>query len=142
MDLERALSFARPLHQGVLVTLRRDGRPQLSNIMYLLDDERTARISVTAERAKVKNLSRDPRASLYVVAESFWQYLVLDGSAELSPVAAAADDAVADELVEIYRALGGEHPDWGEYRRAMVDDRRLVIRLRVERAYGMLPDAG
>jgi PPOX class probable F420-dependent enzyme len=135
-----ALEFVRSRHQGVLVTLRRDGRPQLSNIAYHLGNDGVIRISVTADRAKTKNLARDPRASLYVSRDDFWAYVVIDGTAELSAVAAAPDDAAVDELVELYRSLQGEHPDWDEYRAAMVADRRLVVRLRPEHGYGMLPD--
>jgi PPOX class probable F420-dependent enzyme len=138
MELTNALDFARPLRQGVLTTLRLDGRPQISNIVYALDDSGTARVSVTDGRAKTKNLRRDPRLSLYVCGESFWTYVVFEGEAELAPVATAPDDATVDELVELYRALSGEHPNWDEYRAAMVADRRLVLRLRPTRAYGQL----
>ncbi|MHB1584466.1 MAG: PPOX class F420-dependent oxidoreductase [Acidimicrobiales bacterium] len=138
MELDRALAFAGARNQGVLATIRRDARPQLSNIVYRLDGG-VARISVTADRAKTRNLERDPRASLYVVGDDFWHYVVLDGMAELAPVAGAPDDATVEELVGLYRAISGEHPDWDEYRRVMVDERRLVVRLSIDRAYGMLP---
>ena len=139
MELSQAMDFVRAHRQGVLVTIRRDGRPQISNIIYGTDEGGTIRISVTADRAKTKNLKRDARASLYVCAESFWTYAVVDGEAELSPVASEPGDATVDELVALYRSLSGEHPDWDEYRAAMVSDRRLVVRLRPARAYGMLP---
>ena len=139
MDLDTALGFARSRHQGVLVTLRRDGRPQLSNIAYRVGVDDVIRISITADRAKTKNLARDGRASLYVGRDDFWAYVVIDGAAELSPVATRPDDATVDELVDLYRSLQGEHPDWNEYRTAMVADKRLVARIRPERAYGMLP---
>lgn len=140
MDLDAALRFVRTRREGVLVTIRRDGRPQLSNVLYGIDDDSgTIRISVTDSRAKTRNLRRDPRTSLYVVGETFWSYVVLDGTAELTPVAADPDDAVVDELVLMYRDVQGEHSDWSEYRRAMVDDQRLVVRLRPDRAYGILP---
>jgi PPOX class probable F420-dependent enzyme len=140
MELSKALDFMRPSHQGVLTTLRRDGRPQISNIIYALDDAGTVRISVTADRAKTKNLRRDPRASLYVCRDNFWAYAVVEGDAQLSPVAADPADATVEELVALYRSLSGEHPDWDEYRRAMAADRRLVVRIVPTRAYGMLPD--
>ncbi|MDP8976444.1 MAG: PPOX class F420-dependent oxidoreductase [Actinomycetota bacterium] len=140
MDVGRALELAGGQKLGVLVTLRKDGRPQLSNVMYATSAG-LVRISVTNGRAKTANLRRDPRASLYVGREDGWAYLVLDGEAELSDVAADPDDAVVDELVELYRALEGEHPDWAEYRRAMVEDRRLVVRLHPARAYGMWEQA-
>ena len=139
MDLDTALDFARDHRQGILLTLKRDGRPQSSNIVYAVDDAGTVRISITAGRAKYGNLVRDPRASLHVNRDDFWAYVVLEGDAELSPVAAAPDDATVDELVELYRSLQGEHDDWDEYRAAMVTDRRCVVRLRPNHAYGMLP---
>jgi PPOX class probable F420-dependent enzyme len=142
MELAAALDFVRPRRHGVLVTLRFGGRPQLSNIVFVLGDDGIVRISVTDSRAKTQNLRRDPRASLYVVGDDFWSYLVLDGDAELTPVAADPHDAVVDELVALYRAVSGEHPDWDEYRRAMVDDGRLVVRLRPERAYGLVQPLG
>jgi PPOX class probable F420-dependent enzyme len=141
MDLDAALRFAGSRREGVLATIRSDGRPQLSNVLYVTDaGDGTIRISVTDSRAKTRNLRRDPRASLYVVGETFWSYVVLDGVADLSPVAAAPDDAVVEELVLMYRNASGEHPDWSEYRQAMVTDRRLVVRLRARRAYGILPN--
>ncbi len=136
MDLTRALELAGAHKLGVLVTLKQDGRPQLSNVMYVVADG-VARVSVTNSRAKTANLRRDPRASLYVGRQDGWAYLVLEGEAELSEVATAPDDAVVDELVEHYRSLQGEHPDWDDYRRAMEEDGRLVVRLRLERAYGV-----
>jgi PPOX class probable F420-dependent enzyme len=139
MDLARALDFVRPQHRGVLTTIRRDGRPQISNIIYATDETGTIRISVTAPRAKTRNLRRDPRASLYVCGDDFWAYAVVEGEASLSPTAAAPDDATVDELVELYRSLSGEHPNWDEYRAAMVADERVVVRIVPARAYGMLP---
>ena len=139
MELSQALEFARANRQGVLTTLRRDGRPQLSNIIYGFDGT-TIRISVTADRAKSKNLRRDPRASLYVCGDNFWAYAIVEGAAELSLVATDPADATVDELIALYRTLSGEHPDWDEYRNAMVNDHRLVVRLTPTYAYGMLPD--
>jgi PPOX class probable F420-dependent enzyme len=139
MELSTALEFVRAHQQGVLTTLRRDGRPQISNIIYAIDDSGTIRVSVTASRAKTKNLRRDPRVSLYVCGDNFWAYAVVEGEAELSAVASDPNDATVEELIAVYRALSGEHPDWDEYRRAMVDQERLVVRLAPTRAYGMLP---
>lgn len=135
MDLKQALRTAADHPIGVLVTLKHDGRPQLSNVMYHVDDG-VIRISVTSGRAKTANLRRDPRASLYVGRQDGWAYLVIEADAELTGVATAPDDAVVEELVQLYRSLQGEHPDWDEYRRSMVDDERLVARLRPTRAYG------
>ncbi|GAA0589233.1 PPOX class F420-dependent oxidoreductase [Kribbella sandramycini] len=121
---------------GVLVTLKRDGRPQLSNITYVYDGERV-RISLTDDRAKTKNLRRDPRASIYVNGDNGRSYVVLEGQAELSAVAADPHDATVDELVDYYRKGSGEHPDWDEYRRVMVQDKRLLFSMTVDHAYGM-----
>jgi PPOX class probable F420-dependent enzyme len=142
MDLTEALAFARDRRQGVLVTIRANGRPQLSNILFVPGAGDTLLISLTDDRAKTKNLRRDPRASLYVVGDTFFQYAVLEATADLSPVAAAPDDATVDALVAYYRAGQGEHPDWDEYRAAMVADRRLILTLRPERAYGLVVGAG
>lgn len=123
--------------QGVLATLKRDGRPQLSNIAYHLGEDDVIRISVTAGRAKTANLQRDPRASLHVTRPDFYAYAVVEGSATLLPPAAAPDDATAEALVSYYRAVAGEHDDWDEYRAAMVTDRRLLVELPIGRLYGM-----
>ena len=124
--------------EGVLVTMRRDARPQLSNVNYAFDaGEQVIRISTTDDRAKVANLRRDPRASFHVSRSDFWTYAVAEGIAELSPVAGDPGDATVEELIELYRAVQGEHPDWADYRAAMVRDRRLLVRLRAERAYGL-----
>ena len=138
MELSEGLEYVRQRQQGVLVTLKRDGRPQLSNIVYRVTDDGTIQISVTADRAKTNNLQRDGRASLHVTADDFWSYCVIDGDAELMPPAASPDDATADAMVEYYRAMQGEHPDWSEYRQAMVDDRRLLVTITPTHAYGML----
>ncbi len=137
MDLAIGLDYVRARHQGVLVTLRSDGRPQLSIINYALGDDGIVRVSVTASRAKTANARRDPRVSLHVTAEDFWSYVVVEGDAELTPVAAEVGSPTVDELVELYRAVQGEHSDWTQYRRAMVDDERLVLRIHPGRAYGM-----
>jgi PPOX class probable F420-dependent enzyme len=138
MELAAALDFIRSRQNGVLTTLKRDGRPQLSNITYHLDDDDVVRISVTDGRAKTTNIRRDNRVSLHVSQEDFWAYVVVEADAELTPVSQATDDATVDELVDYYRALAGEHPDWDDYRRVMVSDQRLVVRLRPTSAYGML----
>lgn len=137
MELATAVDFARDHRQSVLVTLRADGRPQLSNVMHAVDDDGVVRISITEDRAKYRNLRRQPWAALHVTREDFYAYVVLEGDVELSAVAAAPGDAAVDELVALYRGMVGEHPDWDDYRRAMVADRRVVVRLRPTRAYGM-----
>lgn len=123
---------------GVLVTVKRDGRPQLSNVNYAWDaGRRTIRVSVTDGRAKVANLRRDPRASFHVTTDDGWSYAVAEATAVLGQVAGDPHDAAVDELVDLFRAVQGEHSDWDDYRRAMVADRRLVLTLPVERVYGL-----
>ncbi|MFF4272095.1 PPOX class F420-dependent oxidoreductase [Streptomyces sp. NPDC001536] len=125
-------------HGGVLVTLKRDGRPQLSNVSHAYyPDERIIRVSITDDRAKTRNLRRDPRASYHVTAPDRWAYTVAEGTAELTPVAQDPYDETVEELVRLYRDVLGEHPDWDDFRAAMVRDRRVVLRLKVERAYGI-----
>jgi PPOX class probable F420-dependent enzyme len=138
VDLERALGAVRATTQSVLVTLRKDGRPQLSNVVHRVGDDGLVRVSTTADRAKFHNLRRTPWASLKVDGETFWSYAVVEGDVTLSEIAADPADAAVDELVALYRSIAGEHPDWADYRRAMVADRRLVIRLRPTYAYGAL----
>lgn len=137
MDIAEAMKFVAGQRNGVLVTQKRDGRPQLSNIAYAVVDG-VVKISITAGRAKYWNLKRNPQASLYVTREDFWAYAVLEGDAELSEVATKPDDPGVDELVELYKVIAGEHPDWDDYRKAMVADKRVVVRLKPSHAYGML----
>jgi PPOX class probable F420-dependent enzyme len=133
---DRLLDLLSGAHGGVLTTIKRDGRPQLSNVGYAFADG-VIRISVTDDRAKTANLRRDPRASFYVSPPDFRSYVVAEGIADLTPVAEKPHDATVDELVDLYRAISGEHPDWDEYRAAMVNDGRLVVRIPVDRVYGM-----
>lgn len=122
---------------SVLVTLKRDGRPQLSNVVHGFDSAtRTVSVSVTDGRAKTRNLRRDPRVSLHVSSPDGWSYAVAEGTAELTPVAADPADDTVQALVALYRTLSGEHPDWDDYRAAMVAEGRLVVRFVVERVYG------
>src|SRR5690606_17025727 len=123
------------------VTIRRDGRPQTSNVSYGLRDG-VVRISVTDDRAKTRNLERDPRAVLHVTTNDFWSYVSLDGVAELSPVAAEVGDDVCRELLDVYEEVAGKpHPDRDEFYEAMVRDRRRVIRFRPESAVGIVPSS-
>ncbi|MFJ5966893.1 PPOX class F420-dependent oxidoreductase [Streptomyces sp. NPDC093060] len=137
------LKLLSEMRGGVLVTLKSDGRPQLSNVSHAYyPDERVIRISITDDRAKTRNLRRDPRASYHVTSQDRWAYTVAEGTAELSPVAEDPYDETVEELVRLYRDVLGEHPDWDDYRAAMVRDRRLVLRLPVERAYGIPTSQG
>jgi PPOX class probable F420-dependent enzyme len=125
---------------GVLATIKRDGRPQLSNVSYHFDPRSNAiEVSITEPRAKTRNLRRDPRASILVSADDGWSYAVAEGTAELSPPAADPYDDTVEALISLYRNIAGEHPDWDEYRRAMVTDRRVLMRLPISHVYGMPP---
>jgi PPOX class probable F420-dependent enzyme len=137
MDLDTALRYARATHRSVLTTLRGNGLPQLSNVLHAVDDDGVIRISTTADRAKYANLRRRPWAAVKVDGEDFWSYAVLEGDVELSAIAADPGDGATDELVALYRRLSGEHPDWDDYRRTMVADRRVVVRARPNHAYGL-----
>jgi len=134
------LSLLDTRRRGALVTIKRDGRPQLSNVDFDYDaTERVVRLSTTDDRAKIANLRRDPRVSLHVTLPEGSAYAVIEGVAELSAVAADPHDKAVEELIEVFRGVQGEHPDWDDYRRAMVADRRLVVRFRIDHAYGYLP---
>lgn len=135
------LTFLVTHRNGVLVTLKRDGRPQLSNIVYNADvASGLIRISLTADRAKTKNAVRDARVSLHVSAPDFWSWVVVEGDAELTPVATDPHDATVEALIDLYRTLAGEHPDWDEYRAAMVREKRQILSFTGTHAYGQLPD--
>jgi PPOX class probable F420-dependent enzyme len=131
MELDPALAAVRATHQSVLTTLRRDGKPQLSNVLHTLEADGVIRVSTTADRAKYRNLRREPWAALKVDGESFWSYAVIEAKATFSEVA-------VEELVQYFRTINGEHPDWDDYRRAMVSEQRVVVRLTPNRAYGLL----
>jgi PPOX class probable F420-dependent enzyme len=136
------LALAASRNLGALAALKRNGRPQLSMVNFALDrtspSAPTARVSVVDGRAKVANLLRDPRGSLMVTSANGWSYAVLEGDVEFSPVAAARDDETVNELVELFTTIRGEeHSDWDDYRRAMVEDGRRILRLRVTHVYGL-----
>ena len=136
MELSQAIQWAADRKLAVLITIRADGRPQSSDIVYALDDGVFV-ISVTAGRAKTVNLRRDPRAVLHLSDEDQWSYVSLDGTVELSPATTSPGDATSDALVDYYeRVVGGPHPDWDEYRRAMIDERRLIARFTPTSATG------
>lgn len=138
MDIDQAVIAARANRHSVLTTIKSDGRPQLSNVLHTVDDTGVLRVSTTADRAKYANLRRTPWAAVHVDGTDFWSYAVIEGDVTLSAVAADPHDSAVDELVELYRSLSGEHEDWGDYRRTMVSDRRVVVRITPTHAYGML----
>lgn len=138
MELAAAVDFARDHRRSVLTTIRRNGRPQLSNVLHVVGDDGRLRVSITADRAKYHNLIRDPWAAVHITRDDFFAYVVLEGTVEVTAVAASPDDATVDALVDYYRTASGEHPDWAEYRNAMVADRRAMVLLTPTHAYGML----
>jgi PPOX class probable F420-dependent enzyme len=124
---------------GTLITLKRDGRPQASVVSHAFDPAtRTLRVSITEPRAKTRNLRRDPRATYMVTGPDLRSYAVGEGTAELTPPSTDAGDATVDALVALYRDIGGEHPDWDEYRAAMVADQRVLLTLRLDHVYGWI----
>ena len=129
MDIDAARAFMLDNHRGVLATRRADGRPQLSPITHVVDDDGRVVISSRETAVKVKNLRRDPAASLCVLNDGFFgDWCQVDGTAEI----VALPEAMG-LLVDYYRRAAGEHPDWDEYRAAMERDRRVAIRITIER---------
>ena len=138
MELDAALTWASQRSNAVLITIRSDGRPQSSDISYDLTDG-TFRISVTADRAKTVNMVRDPRVVLHITEPDSWSYLSFDGVVELTPPAADVDDSTVEALVAYYeRVAGTPHPDWDEYRAAMVSERRLIVSFRPASVVGQI----
>jgi PPOX class probable F420-dependent enzyme len=130
MDLEQAREFLRANHRAVLATVRADGRPQLSPVTCGVDDAGLVIISTRETAIKTRNLRRNPAASLCVFTEGFFgQWVQVDGTAEIISLPAAMD-----LLVDYYRRISGEHPDWADYREAMIRERRCVARITITRA--------
>lgn len=131
MDLDAALDIVRKQHRGVLATLRADGRPQMSPVLVGVDAEGHVVVSTREPAFKVRNLRRDPRASVLVLADGFFggQWVQLDGQAEVVSLPEAMPG-----LEEYYRGISGEHSDWDDYRAAMERDRRVLLRITVQRA--------
>jgi PPOX class probable F420-dependent enzyme len=137
---ERLLQIIAASKEGVLATVKPDGYPQLTNIYYVWDPgTRTARISTTADRLKARNLRRHPQAALYVSGSHFYSWAVAEGDAELSEVSTSPGDAPARETLTIYEAFMGPQ-DEDEIFERLVRERRLVVRLRVTRVYGLALD--
>ena len=125
VDLPRLLAFVRPRHRMVLTTFRSDGSLQTSPVTGGVDEQGRIVISSYPRRAKAANLRRDPRASVTVLSDEFNSaYVQVDGDAEVIDL----PDAV-EPLVDYYRSISGEHPDWDEYRQAMVDQGKCLIRV-------------
>jgi PPOX class probable F420-dependent enzyme len=130
MELEDARAFVRANHRAVLATMRRDGTPQLSPITCTVDDSGAVIVSTRETAAKTKNVRRDPRAWLCVLTDGFFgQFVQVEGSVTVVSLPEAMDG-----LVGYYRSISGEHPDWDDYRAAMVRDQRVLFRLELIRA--------
>jgi PPOX class probable F420-dependent enzyme len=123
------LEFVAPRHHGILATFRTDGRPQMSPVSMGLDSDGRVVVSTYPQRAKVRNLRRDARVSMCVLSDDFdGPWVQLDGIAEVLDL----PDAL-DPLVEYFRSISGEHPDWDEYRQAMQRQGKSLIRITLER---------
>ena len=130
MDIGQAADFLRAHHRAVLATSRSDGMPQLSPVTCTVDDEGRVLVSTRETAVKTKNLRHRPRASLCVLTDTFFgEWVQVEGDAELISL----PDAM-DLLVEYYRRVSGEHPDWDDYRAAMIRDRRVIVRITITRA--------
>jgi PPOX class probable F420-dependent enzyme len=130
MDPDLARAFLSKHHRAVLATSRADGRPQLSPVTCALDSSGRVMISTRETAVKTKNLRRDPVASLCVFTDAFFgDWVQVEGTAEI----VSLPDAM-EFLVEYYRAVAGEHPDWDDYRAAMRRDRRVIVRIDITRA--------
>jgi PPOX class probable F420-dependent enzyme len=130
MDIAAAQQFLRENRNAVLATWRRDGRLQMSPVTVGLDGAGRAILSSREAAYKVRNLRRDPRAALCVFVKAFFgPWVQIEGTAEVVTLPEAMEP-----LVDYYRCLAGEHPDWDDYRRAMTADRRALIRITIERA--------
>ena len=130
MDLDKARAFIKEHPKAVLITQRKNGRPQASPIVAALDDEGRLMISSRETAYKVRNLRRDPRASLCFVSDAFYgDWIQADGTAEIISLPNAME-----MLVDYYRRLSGEHDDWDDYRAAMERDQRVLVRIAITRA--------
>jgi len=130
MEIADALVFIREQHDAIMLTYRRDGSPQLSPIACGVDGDGRIVVSTRETALKTKNLRRDPRVSLCVITHGFYgDWIQVDGTAEI----VSLPDAM-ELLVDYYRSLRGEHPDWDDYRAAMERDQRVMVRITPERA--------
>jgi PPOX class probable F420-dependent enzyme len=130
VDTGRAAGFLRAHHRAVLATTRSDGRPQLSPVTCAADDEGRVMISTRETALKTRNLRRRPYASLCVFTDNFFgEWVQVEGDVEIISLPGAMD-----LLVDYYRRVSGEHPDWDDYRAAMVRDQRVIVRVTITRA--------
>jgi PPOX class probable F420-dependent enzyme len=137
VERDDLLTFLRPRHHHVLITTRQDGRPQVSPVSGGIDDEGRIVIATYPQRAKVVNLRRDPSATVLILSDD-WNdaWVQVDGTAEVIDL----PDAV-EPLVDYFRAISGEHPDWDEYRQAMVDQGKCLVRITID-SWGPIATGG
>jgi PPOX class probable F420-dependent enzyme len=140
-DEQLLLDLIAANRQGILAGITRAGYPHLTNVLYVWDPaRRIARVSTTADRVKGRILRRDPRAALHVPGAHFWSFAVGEGDAELSAVAETPGDEASSELLQVHASFYGEIKDPDAFYRQMVEAKRLVVRLHVNRVYGVLLD--
>ncbi|MFV1992123.1 MAG: PPOX class F420-dependent oxidoreductase [Acidimicrobiales bacterium] len=138
MDLASAMTWAAQRKNATLITIRADGRPQSSDIVYGIEGN-SFLISVTEDRAKTSNMRRDARTVLHLSDPASWSYLSFDGMVELSPTTTQPGDVTNDLLVDYFEKVSGSaHPNWDEYRQAMIDQRRLIARFTPASVVGQL----
>jgi PPOX class probable F420-dependent enzyme len=139
-DEQRLLDLIATNNQGVLAAVTPVGYPHLTNVLYVWDSaEKMARVSTTADRVKGQILRRDPHAALHVAGPHFWSYAVAECDADTSDIATTPGDEVCEELLAMAKAIRGEVDEAAAFKR-MVAEQRLVVRLRVKRAYGVVLD--
>ncbi len=130
MEIAQAIERLETLHRAVLCTQRQDGSPQMSPVVCAVDEDNYLVVSTRETAMKTKHLRRDPRVALCVFSDGFFgPWLQVEGTAEIVPLPEAMEG-----LVAYYRKLSGEHSNWDEYRQAMISERRVLVRITIERA--------
>ena len=130
MDIEGALEFIRSNHHGVIATARKDGKPALSPIACDVDDDGRVVVSTRETAMKVKHIARDPHVAICVLNPGFFgDWVQVEGTAEIVHLPEAMEG-----LVDYYRRVSGEHPDWDDYRAAMQRESRVLLRVTVSRS--------
>jgi PPOX class probable F420-dependent enzyme len=138
ITVEQAMQWAAARKHAVLITLRKDGRAQSSDVSYAVVDDAIV-VSLTATRAKTANMRRDPRIVVHITDPGTWSYVSLDAAVELGPVTTGPNDEAANALADYYRRVAGEaHPDWDEYRAAMISEQRQLAYIRATSAVGQI----
>ncbi len=135
MNKAQALQYLKENHRGVLATAKQNGRPQLSNIGYLYDEDGEIKISTTSDRVKARNIARNPQVSMVALGDNWYQYLVVEGTATVS------EEGQLAELRRVYQGIAGKaHPNWQEYDEAMLRDHRVIISIKIEKMYPLESD--